>query len=671
MNHLTPPSFTRFKDAIVEALPIFLSEKLEKSYWSGKKVFLGYSDQKGWKVYELGFFAQIFRKLNLAYRDTHRQFILTKLENLTTEEARFISQSQIAKNLPKLNLKSIYDEKVRNKIKEDALLICNSQSNEDPLQSGTQPLAITEHANRSTEQPIQEETSHLIGIKDGASKEEISKHSRDEVPAIDAAQESVARDNREKRATQKAPSIFTPQSPSLVNSKKRIPRSKRDLQNSLTIHMDLVETDTPKSAIKKTESPPATTPLYLKNFKCTRCYMDSVLEIMLSQDSIREKIFKESARTDLSPEKTELLEALRDLIIIAHETKGKGKGNQSPIGENSPGERIRKAIFASKLNADLSDFKEIYTQQDASSVLLLINDLLDHSFQTVEIDTGRFKDKKIVAKRPVATNHKLELRFKNEWKVNTQMNHLIEQILPLLFLEDDTSIEDCNHLIDQLISQIQKKKNQLSDANQLILNLQALVADSEFDLNEIFDQLISLKSHLKTKTHLHTLIDQFFKPELATDCFNKKVTRKFTLPDASTIDSTYVTQTKLISVPELLTLHVSRYAFDPQKGPIKIGDPVALPADGIVDMTPYYSGERGESYQYEMMGYVVHHGESLNSGHYTANVKIGDKFYECDDLNPKPPFHREISAKEFYGNENAYLVMLKRIPNKSTQAPAA
>jgi hypothetical protein len=68
---------------------------------------------------------------------------------------------------------------------------------------------------------------------------------------------------------------------------------------------------------------------------------------------------------------------------------------------------------------------------------------------------------------------------------------------------------------------------------------------------------------------------------------------------------------------------------------------------------------------------VVHHGNDLGHGHYTSNVKIGDKYYECDDMNHK--FHREITAEEFYGNTNAYMVMLRKIPqaDSTTTSPTA
>ena len=90
----------------------------------------------------------------------------------------------------------------------------------------------------------------------------------------------------------------------------------------------------------------------------------------------------------------------------------------------------------------------------------------------------------------------------------------------------------------------------------------------------------------------------------------------------------------------------------------KISDDVFLPHDGIVYL-PYQDGEKKGSYQYEITGYVEHHGKQLNGGHYTANVKIGEKYYRCDDLNSS--FYQQISKDQFYRNKNAYLVMLKKV----------
>ena len=44
--------------------------------------------------------------------------------------------------------------------------------------------------------------------------------------------------------------------------------------------------------IEGTSLPKATAPLSLVNYKASRCYTDSVMEVMLSQDSIRQKIFE-------------------------------------------------------------------------------------------------------------------------------------------------------------------------------------------------------------------------------------------------------------------------------------------------------------------------------------------------------------------------------------------
>jgi ubiquitin C-terminal hydrolase len=155
---------------------------------------------------------------------------------------------------------------------------------------------------------------------------------------------------------------------------------------------------------------------------------------------------------------------------------------------------------------------------------------------------------------------------------------------------------------------------------------------------------------------LHDLIDRTFASQAIE---NPEDYKEFTLEDGKQSKLPYTTQTQLRSLSDSMTFHISRYKYSYDQGPGKLNEPVALPANGIVDLTPYYSGQAAGPHQYEITGYVIHHGNDLNHGHYTANVKIGNKYYECDDGNSH--FHREITAQEFYGNRDAYLVMLKRI----------
>lgn len=413
--------------------------------------------------------------------------------------------------------------------------------------------------------------------------------------------EEEARLISEKKLTRKFPS--------LERKFKEVYTSKK-LQESPQSQTSRSSASTTSSASSTTSlsssSPPVEGPLYLSNYRASRCYLDSVLEIMLSQEGIRERIFQTYERIDVKSiqdrldalaqlsknketeksieqlqrelAKKAILEKLRDLILLVHETKGSGKGAHSPEGEASAGEKIRKAIFDSRLNADLRGNANRYTQQDAATALLLINDLLDNTFETVEVDTPFSMDKSFA--RPVEENHKLEIALEKGWQYD----------------------------------------------------LQTLIA--------------------------HTFASK-----------QSKDSRSFELEDGSESELPYTTQTQLLSLPDSLALHLVRHHYDRTKGRVsKLREPVTLPKDGIVDLTPYYSGTKVQGCRYEMTGYVIHHGSSLEGGHYTANIKIGDKYYECDDLNPG--FHREISRREFYGNRNAYLVMLKRIPQDNSPSLA-
>lgn len=516
MNQINPLSF---KEAINSANNIIKNQKSNNSTWLSKKIYLGYTNEAGWKIHELGFFDRLLRKLNLAYRDTHFRNVCEKLEKLTPEEATLISSSGLIEKMPKL----------KQKLSE----ICQKKIQDISISKQIQKTASPEKPP-----PQQSKPQQLI----------------------------------------LAPSPDTSNAPLSTLSSTR---ENSVIENAIT-------PQNIEEEFEQYEPPHATTPLFLKNYQSSRCYIDSVLEIMLSQDLIREKIFQKyitlnqdlikesthgkSKNKDIILKKIEILEKLLDLMIVVDKVKGQGQGNQSPIGKNSPGEKIRETIFTSRLNSDLSNPKNIYKQQDAAAILLLINDLLDNTFNTVEVDTAIGAD--IVSTRPIATESKLELR--------------------------------------------------LEEGSQ---------------------------------NNLNALINKAFTPHVVDNLEDYKT---FELEDGSLSQLPYTTQTELKSLPDSMTLHLARYKYNIGEGAAKLSEPVALPKDGIVDLTPYYSGKEPGPHKYEITGYVVHQGNNLAYGHYVANVKIGDKYYECDDMSTT--FHKEIKAKEFYGNPNAYLVMLKKIP---------
>lgn len=106
---------TSFHEAIFNAKPV-LSHHIQKSSWFGKKIFLGYSDASGWKIYELGLFDRILRKLNVAYEDTHRQVVIKKLDDLNDDEILLIPKYDLIKKMPGLSqkLEEICSKKIKN-----------------------------------------------------------------------------------------------------------------------------------------------------------------------------------------------------------------------------------------------------------------------------------------------------------------------------------------------------------------------------------------------------------------------------------------------------------------------------------------------------------------------------------------------------------------------------
>jgi len=483
--------------------------KSSRPLWFGKKVYLGYSKEAGWKVYELNIFGRILRKLNLKYQDTHLKRVVKKLKKLSDEE-----RVDLIKTLPHLRdmFKEVQGDKFR-KMGNGAMNLPSSEQKSEPSK--------TSRSQTETPKPLV------------------------------------------------SPEAFVSQSEEVI-----LPETKREETVSILSPLPgenekANEVGKIREEISRSGSPPATSPLYLSNYKSSRCYLDSVLEMMLSQDEIRQKIFIEYARKDINDKKKEVLKAIMDLILIVDETKGKGQGPQSPEGKNSPGERVREAIFKSKLEHDLSNPAKIYHQQDAGAVLLLINEILDNSIDVVEEDKS-LGEVSIVASRPPEKQHKLVIPLEEHWE-----------------------------------------------------------------------------------NHLTILMENYFSPHFSGD------TRKFELGDGTEVSLPYTTQPKLKSFPDTISLQLLRNKYDMKTGTLsKISDPVYLPDDGIVNL-PYQDGKKKGSYEYEITGYVEHHGTQLGGGHYTANVKIGEKYYTCDDLNSK--FYKEISKDQFYKNQNAYLVMLKRV----------
>ncbi|MBA3720997.1 MAG: hypothetical protein H0W88_01180 [Parachlamydiaceae bacterium] len=117
---------------------------------------------------------------------------------------------------------------------------------------------------------------------------------------------------------------------------------------------------------------------------------------------------------------------------------------------------------------------------------------------------------------------------------------------------------------------------------------------------------------------------------------------------------------RLKTLPNLMAVHLKR--FQSRNGmTTKNSNDVTLPRNGIIDLSTIYSPKdetEDPLTRYEVMGYTIHQG-GYGGGHYVSHVKIGGKFYYCNDMGGEP--YREISEEEFYTHKQPYTIMLRRL----------
>jgi len=166
------------------------------------------------------------------------------------------------------------------------------------------------------------------------------------------------------------------------------------------------------------------------------------------------------------------------------------------------------------------------------------------------------------------------------------------------------------------------------------------------------------------KLSVETCLEHFTKPEELVDpvqcpsCEIKTKTRK---------------QHSFAKLPRVLCLHLKRFDAAANK---KITDKVHFPAHGLnmgphlphwcevmqgrqmETETPEKSSANSPKVLYDLFATVNHTG-TLHQGHYFANVKVGDKWYRCNDAFVAEAGQGD-GEKEVLGSEGAYILFYKR-----------
>lgn len=385
-------NFISFKDAITEAEPII--DKKNGTWW-GKKVYLGYSNKKGWKVHELNLFARFLRYFKLAYKDTHFKKIVTQLDGLNKQEASIISKNLCAR-MPALS------EKMQEIYRQNIQSINTEMIREKPV-----PLTQIPREKKSAANTPDIHLKRLIPKKKSIKKKKLNdKEKTAQTAEKDLTREKNPASNPEpnlRTNSETKPERQRPAPPEQPQPSDKLPENPNQSVNQpaekeiASVRSDFVLPDKISSAIH---------PLGL-SYIGNSCYMDSVMEMMLSQDCIRQKILQ--ASRDIIKEKKSVAQELleKDIPLKKLQTLKRKRFSvkkkeallhrlielieASSQGETAiPGHALRQAIFESGLHPYFhqKNSQNIYKQHDAADLLLLfMSDLLNCSFQTKSIDT--------------------------------------------------------------------------------------------------------------------------------------------------------------------------------------------------------------------------------------------------------------------------------------------
>ena len=379
-----------------------------------------------------------------------------------------------------------------------------------------------------------------------------------------------------------------------------------------------------------------THPLKLRNIG-NSCYMDSVLQALLCDEAICEKICQPLVRGNLS------IEEFRKKMAIQQE--------------------LVKFIEAQQGNRAKGPFSQM------EFVLKLLKGPSLHDFRDAVFNSG------------------IHMEFKRE--------NLYQQLDAATFMEFlFDQFMDCGfkYIAHTRIPQLPGLERLNSDPMN-ILQIEFKPDENGKKYRKI-ENLITLS----LRPHIEQANRRFDPKEMKV--INAEEAAKVPKDVGEVNVETYQRFHKLDELPDVLTLHFKRFVNEKVPGravPIlrKVEDPVELPAakNGIIDLSKhcenpeYYETPDGKRdlkpINYEIVSYVVHSG-SLHGGHYISFVKKEGKYWKCDDMDvngyQKITKEEFFSGKEEYRNKNGvidyplndaihpYLVVLKRLPEEQKKA---
>ncbi|KXZ45918.1 hypothetical protein GPECTOR_49g502 [Gonium pectorale] len=175
-------------------------------------------------------------------------------------------------------------------------------------------------------------------------------------------------------------------------------------------------------------------------------------------------------------------------------------------------------------------------------------------------------------------------------------------------------------------------------------------------VSRTYDPFLDLSLEINRAPSLERALHAFTAPEVLDG------PNKYRCPKNNKL----VRATKRISVeeaPNVLTVHLKRFEYGGFGA--KINKKVEFGTS--LDLRPYMSNTRGSAQLYDLYGVLVHHGHSVNSGHYICYVKAANGLWHvCDDHRVTAVGERTVLDQRAY-----ILFYIRRQPRNAAAAAAA
>lgn len=200
------------------------------------------------------------------------------------------------------------------------------------------------------------------------------------------------------------------------------------------------------------------------------------------------------------------------------------------------------------------------------------------------------------------------------------------------FFDETTSQYDSSEFLIWILEKANPKRSIHLDLNS---HLQSFDFKSTSKKRDPIDRL-SVPISKEETTHLSGFLEEFFKEETLTGEEQYDFETGKGKEDAKK-------HVRLSSFPDLLPIDLKRFAFDRKEGRgFKITKDIEMPEELEIP-GKWVEGKEGQTQRYRLASFIMHTGNTPNSGHYYSWIKIGEEWVCADD-------GRVRKAAESYNN---------------------